>query len=150
MKKTKYKLTNQLLSKGINFFLFSFFFFLSCSSNEEIEDLTDPDTSSVVSIITEQENIQDFDTTNEKKELEEIEYSYQTIFNEQQGWGYQILNYGKIYINQPHIPAISGNKGFSTEEKASKTAEYAISKIKNGMIPPTLSKEELEKLGVLE
>jgi hypothetical protein len=64
-------------------------------------------------------------------------------------WGYQILNNGNLYINQPHIPSIQGNNGFETEEKSITTANYIIYKLNNGLFPPTISKEELDSLGVL-
>jgi Domain of unknown function (DUF4907) len=78
------------------------------------------------------------------------QYSFQTIFTEQQGWGYQLLDNGKVFINQPHIPAVQGNKGFSSEEKAIICAEFALMKVDEGMIPPTLTKIELDSLGVLD
>jgi hypothetical protein len=78
------------------------------------------------------------------------EYSSEVYFTDGKGWGYKILMDNKPYINQPHIPAISGNKGFSDEEKAQITADFAISKIKNGVMPPTISEVELDSLGVLD
>ncbi|MFT4601222.1 MAG: hypothetical protein ACI857_001400 [Arenicella sp.] len=80
---------------------------------------------------------------------EDSRYDYQTIFTSSQGWGYQLLDSGKVFINQPHIPAVSGNEGFSSEEKAITCAEFALTKVHLGMIPPTLTKDELDSLGVL-
>src|SRR6187455_1853745 len=34
------------------------------------------------------------------------------------GFGYDIYVDNSLKVHQPHIPAVSGNKGFSTEEKA--------------------------------
>src|SRR6187455_1133814 len=34
------------------------------------------------------------------------------------GYGYDIYVDNSLKVHQPHIPAVSGNKGFSTEEKA--------------------------------
>ena len=82
-------------------------------------------------------------------ENSEPEYSSEVYYTEGQGWGYKILMDNKPYINQPHIPAITGNKGFSDEEKAQITADFAINKIKNGLMPPTISEDELDSLGVL-
>lgn len=76
-------------------------------------------------------------------------YSAKSIFTEGKGWGYQILNNDQPYINQPHIPAIPGVQGFDSEEAALKTANFAIYKIQNGIMPPTISKVELDSLGVL-
>jgi len=77
------------------------------------------------------------------------EYTSKTIFSPEFGWGYQILNLGDLYINQPHIPSIPGNNGFDSEEKAKKTADFVIYKLNNGIVPPTVSPEELDSLGVM-
>ena len=76
-------------------------------------------------------------------------FSLQTTFSPEFGWGYQIMNWGALYINQPHIPAIQGNKGFDDKDKAIKTAAYIIYKLENNMFPPTISPQELDSLGVL-
>jgi hypothetical protein len=65
------------------------------------------------------------------------------------GWGYDILVDGKIYIHQPNIPAIMGNNGFSSEENAQEAGEFIIQKLKNNIIPPSVTPEELDSLGVL-
>jgi hypothetical protein len=87
-----------------------------------------------------------------KTKAEKIEdyFTYKTTFSPDIGWGYQILNNGAIYINQPHMPAVEGIQGFSDESKAIKTAELMIYKLKNGVFPPTISIEELDSLGVLK
>jgi Domain of unknown function (DUF4907) len=66
------------------------------------------------------------------------------------GWGYSIAVDGKKTINQPHIPAIAGTKGFKTKQQALKTAEFVIHKIKHNIFPPSVTKEELDSLGVLK
>ncbi len=72
-----------------------------------------------------------------------------TIENGPESFGYQILENGKVIINQVNIPAIQGNHGFSSREKAQKTGEFALHKIKNGFFPPTITPEEMDSLGVL-
>ena len=119
---------------------------LLTSCTTEVEETEISETFSIV------DNSLEVDTTTliEKPiNLENEEYSFQTIHDEQIGWGYQILKGTKVYINQPHIPAVSGNNGFSSEKDAVKTAEFALYKIENGIVPPTLSKTELDSLGVL-
>ncbi|MBL0339616.1 MAG: DUF4907 domain-containing protein [Bacteroidetes bacterium] len=69
--------------------------------------------------------------------------------NGSKGWGYDVLVDGKIYIHQPNIPAIMGNSGFGSEEKAKKTGDFILNKIKNNIIPPSVTPEELDSLGVL-
>jgi hypothetical protein len=82
------------------------------------------------------------------QELSDV-YSLEATFSPEFGWGYQILNNGKLYINQPHIPSIQGNIGFDSKDNAIKTGEYIINKLENNIFPPTVSPEELDSLGVL-
>lgn len=65
------------------------------------------------------------------------------------GFGYDILMGGKIYIHQPHIPAVAGNNGFPSAESALKTGTFIISKIRKNIMPPSVTKNELDSLGVL-
>jgi hypothetical protein len=65
------------------------------------------------------------------------------------GWGYQILQDGKLAIDQKHIPVIQGYKSFSSKEKAEKTGNFIVQKMKNGIFPPTLTEQELDSLEVL-
>jgi hypothetical protein len=76
-------------------------------------------------------------------------YSFEVFETAGLGWGYKIFDNGTLFINQPHIPAIQGNKGFSSKEKAEITANFAILKMEQGFVPPTISPEELDSLGVL-
>lgn len=66
------------------------------------------------------------------------------------GWGYDIYVDGTMYIHQPHIPAVPGNKGFKTEEDAQKTAGLVIYKLSIGISPPSITPDELDSLGVLK
>ena len=52
---------------------------------------------------------------------------------------------GALVIHQPSRPAMPGNTGFATKEKAVTVANMVISKIKKGEMPPTISVEELKK-----
>lgn len=66
------------------------------------------------------------------------------------GFGYNILIYDAMYVHQPHIPAINGNRGFKTKEQATTAAEFVVYKIRNNIMPPSLSVKELDSLGVLK
>lgn len=66
------------------------------------------------------------------------------------GWGYDILINGKLYIHQPIIPGVQGNRVFSSEEKAREAGELIVSKIRNNILPPSVSVEELDNKGLLE
>lgn len=76
-------------------------------------------------------------------------YHYTTIYTENSGWGYDILENSSIRIHQPHIPAVQGNQGFKSAGDAAKVAEKIIEKLERGIMPPTLSISEMEELGVL-
>lgn len=69
--------------------------------------------------------------------------------NGTRGWGYNILIDGRLYIHQPNIPAVMGNAGFSSEEKAAKAGSFIVYKIRNNVLPPSVTPEELDSLGVL-
>lgn len=62
------------------------------------------------------------------------------------GFGYKIYIDGQLYVDQPTIPAVAGNESFETKADAEKVANLAISKIRQGIIPPTISIEELKSI----
>ena len=70
------------------------------------------------------------------------------VFETKIGWGYIITIDDRVFIRQPYIPVISGVRSFKTAEDADKVAAFVISKMKQNQ-PPTLQKEELEKLKVI-
>ena len=65
-----------------------------------------------------------------------------------EGWGYRISEKGKLIIDQQTIPGVPGNQGFLTSEDAQKVAKLVIEKLEKGTFPPTISEEELQKLGI--
>lgn len=69
-------------------------------------------------------------------------------FSQPEGWGYYICENGKQIINQKSIPGVPGNQGFSSSEDALKVAELVRTKMENGTFPPTISEDELQKLGI--
>lgn len=71
-------------------------------------------------------------------------------FKDSLGWGYDIFIDKNQYVHQPHIPAVPGNRGFSKEEYAKKTGELVAYKIRNNIMPPSVTPQELDSLGVLK
>jgi len=63
------------------------------------------------------------------------------------GYGYQIINNNKIIINQPFIPAIQGEKTFTNEADAQKTAQLVLSKIHHYSLPG-ISVHELDSMNI--
>lgn len=75
-------------------------------------------------------------------------YSYAIIQNDTAGYGYQILEDGKMIINQPTIPAIQGNHAFVSQEEVKMMAEFVKLKIEKGIMPPTVSVAEMDSMGI--
>jgi hypothetical protein len=71
-------------------------------------------------------------------------------FQQNTGWGYDIFANGKLYIHQPNIPAVSGNDGFKSEADAKRAGEFVAYKIRNNIMPPSVTPEELDSLGVIQ
>ncbi|MBS1637368.1 MAG: DUF4907 domain-containing protein [Bacteroidetes bacterium] len=65
------------------------------------------------------------------------------------GYGYNILLDSTVFIHQPTIPAIQGNRGFSSESQAGLAASLVIYKLLHNITPPSVSVRELDSLGVL-
>ena len=64
-------------------------------------------------------------------------------------YGYTILADGKVFIHQPSIPSVSGNSSFKTESEAQKVANLMVYKLRNNIMPPSVTPNELDSLGVL-
>ena len=77
-------------------------------------------------------------------------YTYKIIYIPENTFGYEILANGKTLIHQENIPSMPGNKGFNKKEQSEKCAHFVISKLKNNIMPPTITPEELDSLGVLK
>ena len=65
------------------------------------------------------------------------------------GYGYDILNGGKPFIHQASVPAIPGNEPFKTRKQAKRVARLVRKKLKQGIMPPTVSIAELQALGII-
>lgn len=111
-------------------FVFSLLLTIGCSTESTQQKEKDPNLS---------EQITD----------QKVAKSYKVIFTEEVGWGYQIFDGNKLMINQKHIPAVQGLKGFETKEKAEKTAQFVLDQVEAGIFPPTITTEILDSLGVL-
>ena len=92
--------------------------------------------------------------TNQQKEKNNpyanAEISTKIIPTAHKTFGYDILLNGKPLVHQPSIPTLPGNDGFTSKEKAQKVADFVVKKIRNNEMPPTVTIEDLNKLGVLK
>lgn len=73
---------------------------------------------------------------------------YQLIKGESGGFGYDIYVNGTLFIHQARIPCLQGKKGFKTKADARKVANLVMTKIKNGLNPPTVTISDMQKLGI--
>ncbi|NBP68213.1 MAG: DUF4907 domain-containing protein [Cytophagia bacterium] len=87
---------------------------------------------------------------NSETSLKVDNFEIKTFAQSTGGYGYEIFMNGSKIIYQPTIPGLPGNAGFATAEKAQKTGELVVYKIRNGQLPPSVSPEELDSLGVLK
>jgi len=74
----------------------------------------------------------------------------ESIPAEKNTWGYKITANGRTIINQTNIPGFPGNLGFNLENNAVRAGEFVLSKIKKGQFPPTVTIDELNRLGVID
>ena len=86
----------------------------------------------------------------QKSTYADAEITIQIIPSTNKTFGYDILLQGKRLVHQPNIPALPGNEGFSTEKKAQTVAEFVVKKIRKNEMPPTVTIEDLNKMGVLK
>lgn len=63
-------------------------------------------------------------------------------------FGYAIKREAKVMVHQPNIPAVSGNSGFISQEEAGKVAALMVEKIEKKIMPPSVSVQELDSLGI--
>jgi len=89
---------------------------------------------------------------NKKSVSEVVENPYansditvQTLEGEN-GWGYDILIDGEMYVHQPTIPALPGTSNFNSEQDARAVAELMIKKIRENILPPGVTAEEVNEI----
>jgi hypothetical protein len=88
-------------------------------------------------------------TTQEKPKSEAEKFTFRIIPAAENTFGYEILDQGKILVRQITIPAMPGNNGFKTEDDAKKCADFVISKLNQNIMPPSVTPEELDSLGII-
>ncbi len=76
-----------------------------------------------------------------------LTYTITSAYN--QTFCYDIYMNRKIIIKQSSVPGLNGREGFKTKESAEKIAKLVIDKINNGIMPPSITIDELKKLNVL-
>ncbi|MEY3350137.1 MAG: hypothetical protein RIQ50_248 [Bacteroidota bacterium] len=130
------------------------FFLFACSQEQPKSDSTsnieasiteDVQTDRITETATE-DNVQP--SASEKPKVSSGKFVAKAVYSEGIGWGYDIYEGSSIRIHQPHIPAVEGNRGFSSEAEAIKVAELVIYKLENGIVPPSITKQEMIQAGI--
>lgn len=92
-----------------------------------------------------------------KKEIKQQKNPYATaeisvkiVPSANKTFGYDILLYGRPLVHQPNIPGLPGNEGFATKQMAQKVAEFVVKKIRKNEMPPTVTIDDLNNMGVLK
>lgn len=85
---------------------------------------------------------------NKKSITEKPVLAYKIIPAEQNTFGYDILENNRPLVHQPSIPGLPGNKGFNKRLDAEKCALLVISKINRNLMPPTVTRKELDSLKI--
>jgi hypothetical protein len=68
------------------------------------------------------------------------------VFGVGDGYGYEIYLHDRKLIYQSYIPAVEGNTTFPRQDQAEKAAQLVSSKILRGLIPPTLTVDEIDSI----
>jgi hypothetical protein len=82
------------------------------------------------------------------KDFSNKQIEFKTFSVNDKEWGYDIFSDGKLLVHQPNIPAIQGNKGFSSNTEATNVAQVVVNKIKKNIFPPVVSIEELDSMKI--
>jgi hypothetical protein len=90
------------------------------------------------------------EVTQPKNLYADAEITTRVIPSANHTFGYDILLYGRPLVHQLHIPGLPGNEGFSTRERAQTVAKFVVEKIRKNEMPPTVTIEDLNRMGVLK
>jgi hypothetical protein len=71
-----------------------------------------------------------------------------TLTHHEDRWGYKIFIDGQLSINQDIIPDVDGYHYFKTAKEAESVALLVINRLEHNIFPPSVSKHELDSLGV--
>jgi hypothetical protein len=86
----------------------------------------------------------------EKTPYANAEITIKIIPSANKTFGYEIFLYGRPLVHQLNIPGLPGNEGFKTKKRAQTVAEFVVKKIRNNEMPPTVTIENLNNMGVLK
>ncbi|MCY7410865.1 MAG: DUF4907 domain-containing protein [Chitinophagales bacterium] len=123
--------------------------FASCNSSSSTETTQEENSKDSINISNEEKVVSAaLASSNDSTSAVAANISVKTI-ETNAGFGYDIYTDGKLSIHQPNIPAVSGNSGFKNEADAKRTGDFIAYKISHGIMPPSVTPEELDSLGVI-
>lgn len=127
-----------------SFFIFFLFLIVSCNSSDNINNNSDNNDT------TKKNKSKSNPYVNAKLDIKI--FSNDTVKSESKlsGFGYDIYIYDALYVHQPNVPAINGNRGFKTKDQAQKAGDLVAFKIKMNIMPPSVTISELDSLELLK
>ena len=98
------------------------------------------------------ENTDDLDVKLEKNSEQTSipKYSSKVYYLQNVGWCYQVFRGTKMILNQKHMPAVQGIKGFETKEKAEIAVNFIMERVIAGNERPSVTPEELDSIGAID
>lgn len=84
------------------------------------------------------------------EQSETSKYSSKVYYLQDVGWCYQVFRGTKIILDQKHIPAVQGVKGFETKEKAEIAVNFIMERVITGNERPSVTPEELDSIGAID
>ena len=70
--------------------------------------------------------------------------------NANSGYGYDILIDDSRFIHQTNIPSVQGNEAFTDKKQAESVANLMVYKLEHNIMPPSVSKKELDSLHIFK
>ena len=74
--------------------------------------------------------------------------TYRVVPSAGHTYGYEIRANNRLLINQPTIPGMPGIKGFENKSDAEKVARLVIKKLQKGILPPIVTKKDLDSMKI--
>ena len=125
--------------------------FVGCDSSDSAEQQTVNDIPEIEAKEATESSTSTVPAASAKEQGKTVNHiaAFSVIVTKQSnGFGYQIFQGSKMVVDQPHIPAISGLHGFQTEHDAELVGNAMRDKLEQGIMPPTINKDEMRNLGI--
>ncbi len=126
-----------------------FYTFVSCKNDTQKADDKQQEVKDTVTVPSHRE----LDTTKVKRDKigppSPTKYSSATFKLPDGTYGYDILNDdGKKIIHQDRLPGLPGMRGFENISQANCVAEMMMQKMSKGIMPPSVTRDELKHCGI--